>query len=282
MEETRGAPRVTALIVSRDCADALRRCLVALEQSSARESLEVLVVDNGSRDATPAVTDDFPAVTLLTLPKNFGKTKALNIGLRTAKGDLVFLMDPEVVVQPGAIEALASRLEASDTVGAVCPYIESAYPLPSPAALKAAWRSGSLEGEAAIDPAADEVAVDYPMGAPVLVRRNFLKGMNYFDQRFGEHWADLELCWQLRSAGKKVLVLPSVRVELPERPKLRSDDPVDMSDAAAGAAAYVSKHYGAGAGIAFRLSAALHALTSFNFKLLGGVLSGEKIDGTQA
>ena len=280
MEEIQGPPHVTALIVSRDCAGDLRRCLEALEKSASRDPLEILVVDNGSRDGTDTVPDDFPAITVLKLPKNFGKTRALNIGLRTAKGNLVFFMDASVEVQPDTIAALASRIDSDDTVGAVCPYVETVYAMPSPADLKEAWRSGSLPGARAVNPNASEVSVDYPMGTPIMVRRGFVKGMNYFDQRFGDHWVDLELCWQLRSAGKKILVLPQVRVAMSARGKLDVNDATAMSDAATGAAAYVSKHYGTGAGLGFRLSAGLRALSSFNFKLLGGVISGEKIDGT--
>ena len=51
-----------------------------------------------------------------------------------------------------------------------------------------------------------------PRGAPLMVRKLFLRGMNYFDERYGEYWSDLELCWQLRNAGKSILVLPQVRV----------------------------------------------------------------------
>ena len=280
MEEAQGAPHVTALIVSRDCAADLRRCLESLEKSIPREGLEILVVDNGSGDGTAAVPDDFPDVTILKLPKNFGRTKALNIGLRTAKGNLVLLMDASVDVQPDTIAKLAARIDSDENVGAVCPYVESTYAMPSPAELKDAWKSGALPRAQRVDPDAAEVAVDYPMGAPLMVRRGFLKGMNYFDQRFGEHWIDLELCWQLRSAGKKILVLPPVRVAMKRESSLQLENATEMSDAATGAAAYIAKHYGTGAGLAFRISAALSALGSFNFKLLSGVLTGEKIDGT--
>src|SRR5689334_2141171 len=141
MEEAQGPPHVTALIVSRDCAEDLRRCLQSLEKSIPRETLEILVVDNGSVDGTHSVPDEFPAVTGLKLPKNFGRTKALNIGLRTAKGNLVLLMDASVEVQPDTIATLAARIDADENVGAVCPFIETAYPLPSPAELKDAWKS---------------------------------------------------------------------------------------------------------------------------------------------
>jgi GT2 family glycosyltransferase len=243
--------------------------------------MEIIVVDNGSNDGTPAAADDFPGVTMLRLPKNFGRTKALNIGIRTAKGDFIYIMNPNIEVQPDTIARLLARIADDESVGAVCPYSESVYTLPNPDALKTAWRSGQLARAQAIDTAAQEVDVDYPMGSPMLVRRSFLKGMNYFDERLGEHWADLELCWQLRSAGKKNLVLPAVRVSRTAQPKTVFSDVIESADSAAGAAAYISKHYGFGAGLGFRLRAMLGALGAFDMKLLSALISGRKIDGTQ-
>lgn len=289
MEDTQAPPRVTALIVARDRAADLRRCLSALEASHDRAALEVLVVDSGSRDDTPAVAAEFPNITTLRLPKHFGRTKALNIGIRTAKGDFVFLIDPGVEVAPDTISRLLGRIAADDAVGAVCPYVETAFPLPDPAALAEAWRTGRLPGATPVPPAGGEVEAAYPAGAPMLVRRLFLKGMNYLDERFGEHWADLELCRQLRGAGKKILVLPEVRVSLPESGHAIPTGAVYSADCAIGAGAYVAKHFGWAAGFRFRLAAVLHVLgrvvtfrqPGYNFRRLNALVAGSKIDGTQ-
>jgi GT2 family glycosyltransferase len=163
----------------------------------------------------------------------------------------------------------------------VCAYSEIVYPLPSAASLKTAWMTGTLPGAMQIDPSSPEVIVEYPRGAPILVWRRFLSGMRYFDERFGDHWADLELCWQLRSAGKKVVMLPHVRVSYLREAAVTTDY-VDRADSAIGAAAYLGKHYGMPSGLGFRLSAVVHALTRLDFKLLGALVSGQKIDGTQA
>src|ERR1017187_6304910 len=81
MEETPIPIRTSVLVVSYNMAEALRRCLTALDQSNGRETFEILVVDNGSEDDSLAVIDSFPSVTTLRLPRNFGFVKALNIGM---------------------------------------------------------------------------------------------------------------------------------------------------------------------------------------------------------
>src|SRR5215216_3553747 len=100
MEELQTSPRVTALILSRNSAQALRRTLAALENVISRETLEVVVVDNGSSDESQTLDIEFSRIHMMRLPKNFGATKALNIGIRTAKGEYLLLLPVNAEVQP--------------------------------------------------------------------------------------------------------------------------------------------------------------------------------------
>ena len=74
-------PRVSVVIVTHNRAEMLRRGLEVLG-----EAHQVLVVDNASTDGTPALENEFPGVRFIRLPKNFGLTKAMNIGVRSADG----------------------------------------------------------------------------------------------------------------------------------------------------------------------------------------------------
>jgi GT2 family glycosyltransferase len=272
-------PRVTALIVSRNCATQLQSCLAALEASTDRDRLEIVVIDNGSEDASPEIPHHFPTVQSMRLPKNFGWTKAANIGMRTAKGDAILFLPPNVIVEPDTIGRLAHRLEETDAVGAVYPWVERWYRLPDRDALAEACRTGELPNPQQVSADAAEVSIDYAPGAPMLVRKLFLRGMNYLDERFGDAWSDLELCWQLRNAGKAILVLPQVPVQYAP-PCEREQDAVHLADRQLGAAAYLAKHFGSAAGVKFRVSAALGALGKAQFSQLSAIISGQKIDGT--
>jgi GT2 family glycosyltransferase len=277
--EPQRPPRVTALIVSRNCEPQLRRCLEALERSTDRDRLEILVVDNGSHDGSAEVTADFPDVQSLRLPKDFGVTKASNIGMRTAKGDAIFFLPAYVEVEADTIARLADRLEESEAIGAVCPVLERWYRLPDAAALRRACQSGELTHPQQIPANAAEVAIDYAPGAPILTRKLFLRGMNYFDERYGDYWSDLELCWQLRNAGKTILCLPQVQVHYGQ-PPARENDTVHRADRTVGAAAYLGKHVGSGAGLKFRFGAALGALLRAQLSLVSALVSGQKVDGS--
>ena len=94
--ETPQEPKVSVVIVTWNCIEALRICLTALNASRQRDRIEVLVVDAGSRDGSGQVDAEFSNVTVHRLPRNFGKTRARNIGIRTARAELVLFLDPEV------------------------------------------------------------------------------------------------------------------------------------------------------------------------------------------
>src|ERR1051326_8930934 len=107
LEEQPLGLRVSAVLIVFNQADALRRALGALERSHERERLEILVVDCGSRDDSPRLDSEFPAINILRLPHHFGAIKAVNIAIRTAKSDLIFLLSPDVEVQPDTVARLA-------------------------------------------------------------------------------------------------------------------------------------------------------------------------------
>jgi glycosyltransferase involved in cell wall biosynthesis len=84
---------------------------------------EVIVVDDGSRDATAAALAPWllaPGVRCLRLSRNFGKEAALSAGLDHARGDVVVLLDADLQHPPAMIETMLHRWAAgADTVCAV-------------------------------------------------------------------------------------------------------------------------------------------------------------------
>ena len=281
-------PRVTALIVSYNSVVALRRSIVALRASQARELFEILVVDLGSQDGSARIDSEFEDVTVLRLPKHFGATKAMNIATRTAMGDLILYLDPQVELHPDALVRMMKRLDEDEEAAAVVPLLEDAisraavpqvYPLPTRETLTQACSTGKMPVSAArMD--ADAVPVEYASRSAIMVRKVFVQGMNYFDERYGHFWADAELAFQIQKSAKKTLVLTAAKAIWHTPASELVSKKLD-ADRWVGASAYLSKHQGFGVGFGFFVSAVLKALFTFNFGLLVPLLSQQKVDGNQ-
>lgn len=285
MEETPSPLRASVLIVAVNCEAALRRCLTALEASTGRETIEIIVVDNGSGDGTHAVEQEFPSVTFLRLPRNFGFTKALNIAMRTAKAEAFLFLDPRVEVQPGTVIALAEALAANPEAVAVAPRLKGAptqfYRLPVRDTLAAVVSRGSFE------PVQPDSAgpVEFASFAALMVRGYFLKGLRYIDERFAQTWGDAELAAQIRRAGRKTVFVPEIEAAWHDEPGPFDSAPSSVrtvlaADWVSGASTYAGKHFGMWPGLSVKIGAALRALAGFRIGLLTGVLSGRKMDGS--
>ena len=278
------SPKVTALVFSYDSAPALRRCLAALEGSNDRALIEILVVDCGSHDESPQLDTEFPEITILRLPRYFGRTKALNIGTRTAVGEYLFFLTPEVEVLPTTIPALLAKIESESDVMAVCPVLVDTEARPAPQFFQLPTPSTGLDvSSVTIDPAAEAVEVEYATFQAFLVRKYFVKGINYLDERYGESLSDAELCYQIRRSSRKTLALPRVTALLtPGSPYSEASNTIFEADRIHGGAVYFGKHYGFLNGLVFRLKSIVKALLTLRLGLFAAIISASKIDGSQS
>jgi GT2 family glycosyltransferase len=284
-------PKTSVILIAHDQAAGLRRAIAALERSQNRELIEILVVDCGSEDSTSELTYEFSGISMQRLPENFGATKALNIATRTARGEFLFLLSPDIEVAPDTIARLTEKLEASTDVTGVCPLlvdggghtVARTRRFPDRESLASVRGGGELPWEPISAEALtqERCVVSYPGRDALLVRKQFVTGMNYFDERFGEYWADADLAIKIRKAGRRVEMYPEIRATWHAPSEAALKDPVYISDRILGAARLLGKHYGSFAGTNFRVSATLGALMRFDFSLFSALTGGKKV-GSQA
>lgn len=283
-EDTPTVPLVTALVYSYNNVEGLRRCLAALEASTARAIMEIVVVDKGSQDESPTLDTDFPSAHFLRMPRFFGNTKALNIGMRTGVGELVFFLSPEIEIAPDTIANLVARLEADQESVAVAPLIVDEHGKPVEQAFRLpTTQTGANLIPVVVPAGTSPVEVEYHPFQAMMARKYFIRGINYLDERFGEFGADAELCFQIRRAGRKVKVLSDLSVTRTPFPVKRSDSAATLfeADRVNGLAVYFGKHFGFVSGLSFRIGRILAALFSFKLPLLMELVSLSKIDGSQ-
>ncbi|MFJ8277499.1 CDP-glycerol glycerophosphotransferase family protein [Streptomyces griseoviridis] len=92
----------------------LRECLDSVLRQSYRD-IEVIAVDDCSPDGCGAILDEYaaldPRLRVLHLPENVGLGRARNAGMPHARGDFLFFLDSDDTLTPGALRAMADRLD---------------------------------------------------------------------------------------------------------------------------------------------------------------------------
>jgi GT2 family glycosyltransferase len=268
-------PRVSVVVVSHNRVGLLERCLESLEKSDGRETLQLIVVDNGSTDGSARLDARFPNLHCIRLPKNFGLTKALNLGWRAAAADYVLFLHDDTEVEPAAIVRLADALDAHREAGAVCPLLIDDQGRPAP-------QLGRLPPEGQWSPAqttgVDPLPVEYPRGAALMMRVILIKAVRQIDERYGQFGSDADLAAQIRRSGKQILLVPEARVRHHDA---RPYTAIERADFLLSRAVFLGKYLGFGAGLRARLAAVFAPLFSFRLAEFKNTVSGQKIDGTQ-
>jgi N-acetylglucosaminyl-diphospho-decaprenol L-rhamnosyltransferase len=223
------SPDLTVVVVSHDHGRYLEACLRSLEPGRHAVSLEVIVVDNASRDETSEVVARFPWALLVRNTEREGFSANNNKALRRARGRHALLLNPDTEVEDGALQTLVAFLDENPRVGLCGPQLR--YPDGRVQAScrrfpNLAWvllrrtplRLVLSETEATrahlmADFDHDRRArVDWLLGAAIAARRELLATVGLLDEGFFLYVEDID--WALRAgqAGWEVWYVPEARV----------------------------------------------------------------------
>jgi len=98
---------ISIIILSWNDKEYLEQCLQSLAGATKSRTMEVIVVDNASNDGSPEMVDaKFPTARLIRSPQNVGFPKGNNIGIRASSGKYIFLLNSDIKVIDGCLDAL--------------------------------------------------------------------------------------------------------------------------------------------------------------------------------
>src|SRR5215469_13050616 len=113
---------ISVVIVAWNAKRYLELCLNSLESAPPRRNMEIFVVDNASTVSTAEmIAAKFPWVKLIRSEQNLGFSRGNNVGIRQCQGRYIALINPDVVVFPECLDALADYLDRNPRVGNVGP-----------------------------------------------------------------------------------------------------------------------------------------------------------------
>jgi hypothetical protein len=111
---------LSIIIVNYNTREPLRRCLQSIQAWRGDLNIEVIVVDNTSKDdSTAMVREVMPEAILIEPGRNTWFTGGNNIGLKKASGDYSLILNPDTVFQTGTLQNMLAYARANTHVGAV-------------------------------------------------------------------------------------------------------------------------------------------------------------------
>lgn len=218
--------KTSVIIVSYNTREILRACLERLFAVTSDLVLEVIVVDNASRDASADMVErDFPGVRLIRSQTNLGFAAANNVGFKMASGDYILLLNPDALVEPGALQRSLACMAADPAIGMggglllgkAGEWQPSARLFPSLlnellvlSGLAARFPKSRFFGrfDRTWDDSGKPVEVDWVPGAFTLIRRSALEAVGAFDERFFLYYEEVDLCRRFRQAGWTIWYWP--------------------------------------------------------------------------
>ncbi len=234
---------LSIIIVPWNVRDLVRENLKAIYKNTSSIKFEVFAVDNDSRDGTAEmIKNEFPqvypiksgeagakqfnGVKLIANNYNAGFSRANNQAIKMAKGRYILLLNPDMRVLPGTLEAMVKWMDEHKEVGlAGCHLVrESGETVPHIRRFPTIWDqlaivlklphlfSSLLDKYLMRDfNYSKEAEVDSIRGSFFMIRREVIEKIGLLDERYFIWFEEVDYCRRVKEAGWKVMYTPSVK-----------------------------------------------------------------------
>jgi N-acetylglucosaminyl-diphospho-decaprenol L-rhamnosyltransferase len=222
-------PCCSVIVVTYNSGTQIKACLSAL----APQDCEIIVVDNASQDDTIArvksLADELP-LQLIAISRNLGFAGGVNQGVRAASSDVLLILNPDAVAEPGAIDAILACLTASGASAAGGALLESdgrpargfAFRrIPTLTSLlfevllvNQVWPGNPVNRHYRCLDAdySKQQRIEQPAGACLAVTRKAWESVGGMDSAFYPVWfEDVDFCQRLLESGAKIVYCPGAR-----------------------------------------------------------------------
>ncbi len=185
-------PTISVVICAYNAERTMHACLESL-MALRYPSYDVIVVNDGSRDATLEIAQRFPQVRIIS-QENQGLSAARNVGIAAATGEFVAFTDSDCVVDPDWLTYLSHAFVHGGFVAVGGPN------LPPPEESRTAACVAASPGGPTHVLLNDQVAEHIP-GCNMAFRTEVLRQIGGFDAVFRAAGDDVDLCWRLQNEG---------------------------------------------------------------------------------
>jgi GT2 family glycosyltransferase len=212
------------IVVNRNTAELLVRCLDHIFQSDLQPSAEVVVVDNGSSDDSVfRVKERFPQVIVIEAGRNLGFAAAGNRGIQQTNGAFLLLVNTDALLEKSCAQSLLDLMVADPSAGMAGPQLlnadgslQTSYEAAPTLATETLNRSLLKRLFPAKYPGkrhrpSEPERVETLIGAVMMIRRRALEQVGGFDEGYFFFMEETDLAVRMRRVGWKVVHDPRAR-----------------------------------------------------------------------
>lgn len=259
---------VSILIVAYNSADLIAACLDSIPPACTQHGFEVLLVDNGDGSTEALVNRSHPWVRVIPSKGNVGFAAGNNWLAGHATSDRLLLLNPDMELEPGAIDALLAGADAHPDAGAWGgvtvdargrPDSGNAIAMPSLAEFASAAMGRSIVGNSRMLGVDRDAEVDVLIGGFVMFDKAAWDAIGGFDERFFLYCEEVDLYYRLEKIGYRFWRIAEARGHhaIAHGQGL---SPLRMLYRAAGTAEFVRRHWSMPASVLARALVWLAAL----------------------
>ena len=210
---------VSIIIVNYNTCKLTSECINSIYEKVHSCKYEIIVVDNASVDnSAAAIKRKYPEVILITSRKNLGFGRANNLGAKYAKGEYLFLLNSDTVLNNDPFPYFIDFSEKHNKkLGAIGTYLRDGqgeyskcggtfYSI-SKYLITALKKWFLLSSKEEVPFQKRDVPVDYVIGADLFIRRELFEELEGFDKHIFMYFEDVELCKRLSDAGYQSYII---------------------------------------------------------------------------
>lgn len=209
--------KLSIIIVHYQVKELLKKCILSIKKNIHGFDYEVIVVDNNSPNPDWKVfINEFPDVNFIELKENTGFSKANNIGVKAARGEYVYILNPDTEIENDYFKEILDFADNQKNLGALGLRMHDAQGnfLPEskrsvPALINSFEKlftklSNDSKTYYRNDIAETDIAeVEVMTGANLLMKKSVYQEVGGFDERYFMYGEDIDLCYTILRKGYK-------------------------------------------------------------------------------
>lgn len=221
---------ITIIIVTWNSEKWIKGCLDSILATSGDLKIEIIVVDNFSKDRTLEILKPYGLqIKLIQNSSNLGYAKGCNQGLKIAQGNYVLLLNPDTEITENSLKKMRDFMEKTPEAGALGPQLVDFEGQIQPSCRRfpnyklllwellglsrlcpkskifGAWKMGDFDFKSTRE-------VEQPMGSALFLRKKVIDQIGLMDERFFLFYNDVDFCYRIKQAGWKIYFYAEAKI----------------------------------------------------------------------